>query len=132
MTDVHFKLFPYETALLNSRILNLNQLEDYWWIELPHSKAKFLSLYDISELKQDSDSVKLDYTEKASRDGIKPWIKADSSLFCKEPGQHIYKFSFTVSCVDDVVCLYLIYHIQTDKPDKSSYVYMEREEKVNE
>lgn len=131
MIDVHFKLFPYETALINSRVLNLNQIEYFLWLELPHSKARFLSLYNISELKSSTESVSVDYIGKITRECKKPWLKATTSLFNMNPGYHIYKFSFVDTRIDDIVCLYLTYHIQTDNPDKSSYVYMKMEESDN-
>lgn len=128
MADSHFKLHPYETALVNSRVLNMNQIEYFLWLELPHNKARFLALYEVSELKSGSEAVAVDYTDKMARDCKKPWIKAESSLFNLNPGYHIYEFSFVDARIDDIVCLYLTYHIQTDNPDKSSYVYMKREE----
>ena len=128
MTDSHFKLHPYETAIVNSRVLNMNQIEYFLWLELPHNKARFLALYEVHELKSGAEAVAVDYTDKMTRDCKKPWIKAESSLFNLNPGYHIYKFSFVDTRIDDIVYLYLTYHIQTDNPDKSSYVYMKREE----
>lgn len=131
MNDVHFKLFPYETALINSRIINMNQIEHFLWLELPHSKARFMALCGMSELKPGAEAVVVDYTGKIARDCTKPWIKVESSLLNLNPGYHIYKFSFIDTRVDDNVYLYLTYHIQTDNPNKSSYIYMKREESDN-
>lgn len=130
MNDTHFELFPYETALINSRVINMNQIGQFLWLELPHSKARFMELCGVTELKSCAETV-VDYTEKITWDCNKPWIKVESSLLNLNPGYHVYKFSFIDTQVDDIVCLYFTYHIQIDNPDKSSYIYMKREENDN-
>lgn len=128
--DNVFKLFPYRTALVNSKIINMKQLSQYFWLELPHSCASALSLYDISGMKSDTQGISefesLEFEGKLLRECKKPWIRAETALFDTEVGYHLYKLSFFDSSIDDTVDLYFSYRIQTDNPDKSSYVYMER------
>lgn len=128
--DNVFKLFPYMDALNNCTIVNKRQLSPYLWLELPHSCASALSLYSISGMKSDikdtSEFESLNFEGKLLRECKKPWIRAETSLFDTETGYHLYKLSFFDSAIDDTVDLYFSYRIQTDNPDKSSYVYMER------
>lgn len=129
--DNHFKLYPYDEALTHSVVINSNQLDFYMWFEMPHHLAKYLSLFDITEMKSDSESVKIDFVRKVKREHKKPWICAETELFNTKPGYHIYKFSFYDTEMNTTLSLYFSYHIQTDNPDKSSYIYMKREENDN-
>lgn len=164
------QLFPYEEAIRQTLVINSGQLEKYIWLELPHSIAKYLSLYEIAEMRSsidinsssrgitassssssddDSDSsssssgvtyceccdcitgigtgaglVNVDFTDKLTQVSGKPWLRMETDLLNTDPGFHMYKFSFVDIGIDDIVSLYLTYHIQTDTPNQSSYVYM--------
>lgn len=128
----HFKLYPYEDALTYSVIINKNQIEYYMWFELPHDLSKYLSLYEIVEIKSEKDSGVLNFDGKLMRECKKPWIRVETSLLNMEVGYHIYKLSFFDIKINDTVALYFAYRIQTDNPDKSSYVYMKRGDKTND
>ncbi len=122
----YFKLYSYEDALIHCITINKSQLEYYMWLELPHELAKYLSLYEITEIKSNIDSKELDFKEKLKHEHRRPWICAESILFNTDAGYHMYKFSFWDSKINDIVLLYFSYRIQTDNPNKSSYVYMKR------
>lgn len=126
----HFKLYLYEDALTHSMIINDNQLDYYIWLELPHSLSKCLSLYEITEIKSGTDSKVLNFDNKIMQEFKRPWIRAECSLFNMEVGYHIYKLLFYDNKIDETISLYFAYRIQTDNPDRSSYIYMKREDIV--
>lgn len=127
----HFKLYLYEDALIHSVIINNSQLDYYIWLELPHNMSKYLSLYEITEIKSGTELEALEFDDKIMRECNRPWIRAEWSLFNMEVGYHIYKLLFYDNKIDEIVSLYFAYRIQTDNPNKSSYIYMKREERFN-
>lgn len=122
-----FKLYPYKDALTHVMIINKNQLSYYLWLEIPHHLSKCISLYEIIECTQ-KDSPGLDLEKSVCRDSNRPWIRIETTALNTEVGYHLYKLSFFDIKTDDVTALYFAYHVQTDNPDVSSYVYMKREE----
>lgn len=124
MFDNRFKLHPYGEAAVNSVVLNVNQLEYFTWIELPHNIAKFLSLYNIQEFNTPKGPADVEYIDKVTRDCLRPWLKIETSMFNTECGFHMYKFQFVDTRTSDTISLYFAYNLQNDNPDKTSYIYM--------
>lgn len=124
MFDNRFKLHKYEHAASNSVVLNVNQLEHFTWLELPHDIGKFLSLYNIQEFNTSNGSVDIEYTDKVTRDCLKPWLRIETALLNTECGFHMYKFQFVDTRTSDAISLYFAYNLQNDNPDKTSYIYM--------
>lgn len=124
MFDNRFKLYSYDEAAVNSVVLNVNQLEYFTWIELPHDVAKFLSLYNIQEFNTPKGPADVTYTDKVTRDCLRPWLKIETSMFNTECGFHMYKFQFVDTRTSDTISLYFAYNLQNDNPDKTSYIYM--------
>ncbi len=123
--DNHFKLYSYHDALQHSTIINSNQLDYYTWVELPHEISRHLVLYEILSISPDG-SDNLNFKDKIKRECNRPWIQIETSLLDTTVGYHLYKLSFIDHRTDDTIALYFNYRIQTDNPDKSSYVYMDR------
>lgn len=126
ISDNILKLYPYKEVISHSKILNINQLEYYIWIELPRDLCNQLVLYAIYEMVGGSEMIAVDFTDKLFHEPGRPWLQVECSMFNMEIGFHLYKFSFVNNITDTCVSLYFAYHIQSDNPDKSSYVYMKR------
>ena len=124
MFDNIFKLHRYDEASINSVVLNVNQLEYFTYLELPHDIAKFLSLYCVQEFNTTKGPIELDYSDKITRECLRPWLKIETSIFNTECGFHMYKFQFVDTRTTDVVSLYFAYNLQNSNPDKTSYIYM--------
>lgn len=124
MSDNRFKLHSYNEAAVNSVVLNVNQLEYFTWIELPHDIAKFLSLYNIQEFNTPKGPADVEYIDKVTRDCLRPWLKIKTAMFNTECGFHMYKFQFVDTRTSDTISLYFAYNLQNDNPDKTSYIYM--------
>lgn len=124
MSDNRFKLHSYDEAAVNSVMLNVNQLEYFTWIELPHDIAKFLSLYNIQEFNTPKGPADVEYIDKVTRDCLRPWLKIETAMFNTECGFHMYKFQFVDTRTSDTISLYFAYNLQNDNPDKTSYIYM--------
>lgn len=124
MFDNRFKLHPYNEASAHSVVLNVNQLEYYTWIELPHHIGKFLNLYSVQEFNTPKGPVSVEFAEKVTRDCLRPWLKVETSLFNTECGFHMYKFQFVDTRTSDVISLYFAYNLQNDNPNKTDYIYM--------
>ena len=119
-----FKLHRYDEASINSVVLNVNQLEYFTYLEIPHDIAKFLSLYCVQEFNTPKGPIELDYSDKITRECLRPWLKIETSIFNTECGFHMYKFQFVDTRTTDVVSLYFAYNLQNSNPDKTSYIYM--------
>ena len=126
MSNNHFKLYPYSEATSNSLVLNKNEVDYYIWLELPHGISNCWNLYEV--VKCGNSSVSVDFTEKVYRECCRPWIRIESSILDLSSGLHMYKFSFVDSVTTDTTSMYFAYHIQDDNPDRSSYIYMKRDE----
>ncbi len=124
MFDNRFKLHKYDEASINSVVLNVNQLEYFTYLELPNDIAKFLSLYCVQEFNTPKGPIELDYSDKITRECLRPWLKIETSIFNTEYGFHMYKFQFVDTRTTDVVSLYFAYNLQNSNPDKTSYIYM--------
>lgn len=124
MFDNRFKLHPYSEASAHSVVLNVNQLEYYTWIELPHDIGKFLNLYSVQEFNTPKGPVSVEFAEKITRDCLRPWLKVETSFFNTECGFHMYKFQFVDTRTSDMLSLYFAYNLQNDNPDKTDYIYM--------
>lgn len=124
--ETHLKLYSFNESLYNNQILNLNQVKDTFTIEIPRDIAKYLVLTSIYEMQSGTDSVELDIVPDRSH--MLPWLQIQSTSMNLEPGMHNYQFNFTHTQFNTNVSLYLTYCIQTDNPDTSSYIYMDRSE----
>ena len=126
MFETHLKLYSFNESLYNNQILNLNQVKDTFTLEIPADIAKYLVFTSVYEMKSGMDSVELDITPDRSH--MLPWLQIDSTNMNLNPGMHNYQFNFTHTQFNTNVSLYLTYCIQTDNPDTSSYIYMDRRE----
>ena len=127
ISDNIFKLYPYSEVISHAKIININQFEQYIWIALPKEICCHIALYELHEMVNDNEMIAVDFTDKLFRENGKPWLKVEYDVFNMEIGFHIYKFSFVDTITDNCFSLYFAYHIQSDNPDKSSYVYMQRD-----
>ena len=125
MFNNKFNLYPLNEAASHSIVVNVNELEYFTWIELPHDIAKFLSLYNIQEFNTPTGPVNVDYVGKLTRDCLRPWLRIESSLLNVECGFHMYKLQFIDTRTGDTFSLYFAYNLQNDNPDKTSYIYMD-------
>lgn len=124
--ETHLKLYSFNESLYNNQILNLNQVKDTFTIEIPRDIAKYLVLTSVYEMQSGKDSVELDISP--DRSYMLPWLQIQSTSMNLDPGMHNYQFNFTHTQFNTNVSLYLTYCIQTDNPDTSSYIYMDRRE----
>ena len=121
-----FEVKPYEMALSSSPVLNHSEVGDTIYIGMPKSSSQYLLLIDLYKIVEWGDEEHIDYTSKICRDGFRPWLIAEKSLLDTGAGYHLYRFVFMNSRTNSVEYLYLSYTIQTDNPDRSSYIYMKR------
>lgn len=124
MSANKFKLYSHDDAAAHSLVINVNELEYYTWIELPHHIAKFLSLYAVYEFNTPQGPKRVEHAEHVVREGLRPWLRLDTAILNTEPGFHLYKFHFVDTRNDDMVGLYCAYNLQNDNPDKTDYIYM--------
>lgn len=123
MTDPNsrFHLYDYSDMTSHTEMININEFEYYMWIEIPKEFSRYNELFSISQILPDRGEIY--YLDKVFRSDRRPWLKVRHDFFDKDPGQHIYKFSFVDINTNDVSSLYLSYICQVDNP-KNSYIYM--------
>lgn len=128
--NTEFTLFPYEMAIENCKIINFDRLGDNIWLRLPHGRSMFLTLNSVTEICSGKSTLPEEYENYISREPGHAWLKVKKIVFNATPGQHIYRFSFTDTKIDECLDIYFIYNSQNDSP-KKSYIYMKREEDNN-
>ena len=121
-----FEVKPYDMALASSAVLNRSEIGDTIYIGMPKHSSQNLLLIDMYKIVEWEDEEKIDFLSKICRDGFRPWLIAESGLLDTTAGYHLYRFVFMNSCTNSPEYLYLSYTIQTDNPDRSSYIYMKR------
>lgn len=123
--EMVFQLYPYKEVTSHSKEVNPCQLEYVIHLKLPDDIGKHITLYDICEVKNGK-CTPIDFLGFISREHQKPWIDLKSEILNLEIGLHIYQFKFVHVITETYLSLYFAYHIQSDQPDTSSYIYMER------
>lgn len=121
-----FEVQPYEMALASSPVLNRSEIGDTIYIGMPKHGSQHLTLIDLYKVVEWEDETQIDYSTKICRDGFRPWLIAEKDLLDTGAGYHLYRFVFMNNRTNSVEYLYLSYTIQTDNPDRSSYIYMKR------
>lgn len=119
-------LYLYEDAIKNVKIVNINQLDYYTYIRIPEYMNINQQLYSITEVNTSTLSEPVDLYAYIQRDYLRPWLKIQTDMFNLMVGFHMYKFAFVDTETNDTTCLYFIYHIQNDNPEKP-YIYMNRD-----
>lgn len=120
-------LAKYSEAVTDVPIIKLAEFYDSVFLHIPTDDAKHLELLAIYEIEQDKEPTVVDYAEKLCRDRLTPWLEVnDIDMLNTSAGYHMYQLRFENTATESTESLYLTYNIQTDRPDKTSYVYMER------
>lgn len=126
-----FELCTYHDAIRQSRIFNINEIENILWLKIPdpskydsaHSSDLFLK--SVYELNSTDEFVELDFTDDIERDSRRVWLKINTNMLNTSPGFHMYKFMFIDTRFNEEQNFFFAYKIQTDNPDKP-YIYMNR------
>lgn len=119
-----FLLLPYTDALASSRVLNINELNSYIWVQIPTNLSPYVILSDMQDMST-TPATPIIYDDKVSRDNRNCWMKIDLSILSTEAGLHVYRFVFNNTITGEDTSLYFAYQIQNDAPEKP-YIYMNR------
>ena len=119
------KLLPYDEAMENSTILNINETQPAFWFQLPPNTHN-LELSSISQINtSETETISM---ENVVRETGRIWIKVPSQYMDLGVGYHMYQFKFVQNdFLSTEYCLYACYRIQNNNTERS-YIYMTHEE----
>lgn len=123
-----FQLLKYADALAASRVININELGTYIWVQIPNNLSPYVVLTDVQDMGV-TPAASLEFAEKITRDNRNCWMKIDLTLLSTEIGFHVYKFVFNDTITSEDIPLYFAYNLQNDAPDRP-YIYIDRSEKT--
>lgn len=126
MKENCFKLLPYEEVLTHVQVLNARQVGDQIYLEIPHDMAKFATVCDVTEIKPHAETEEKKLEDIGTHAGKRVWIKLYTQFLNLETGHHLYRISLCDARTNAVSHWFFAYRIQTDNPDRSSYLYMQR------
>lgn len=117
----------YEDLNKYTPIFNVYALDEYIWVHIPVWLRwhKLTKITDISG--RLAKEVELD-TSTIQQKFPKPWVQILAKSLNLDPGQHIYKLTFTKACPEhpeivDTQSIFISY-ITRDNNPKTPYIYM--------
>ena len=114
----------YKDLAKHSKVINVNELDYYLWVYLNPNDVRDAHFIKGSELTDNKPIIVFPDTF------IRPstsWIRMKTDNLNKEPGLHVYKFTFVNVHTDSEFSIYANYIIQRSDVNKP-YIYMKRNE----
>lgn len=116
----------YQELPMHTPVINVHQIGEVVWIELPTGVSKQFELFELHEVGQTNTEVM--FTGCIERCNM-IWLKVKASILNRSAGQHVYRLSFIDKTTLDTHYLYVSYVIQDNNPDKP-YIYMQTSDNI--
>ncbi len=114
----------YKDLAKHSKVINVNELDYYLWVYLNPDDVRDAHFLGGREL-TDGEPV-ITFPDSFVRPSTS-WIRMKCDNLNKQPGLHVYKFTFVNRCTNDSFAIYANYIIQRSDVNKP-YIYMKRNE----